>query len=1057
VSDDVFDTAALRAQVLAAWADSATRFREDANAEEELVLGGYRDRLVVELAQNAADAATRSLAPGTPPWAAGGRLRLSLRGNVLAAANTGAPLDAAGVRSLSSLRASAKRDEPIEAVGRFGVGFAAVLAVSDEPSILSRHGGVRWSAAQARALVEQRARAASSGPLAEELIRRDGAVPLLRLPWPAEGTPPAGYDTVVVLPLRDAGAATLVGRLLAEIDDALLLALPYLAEVVVDVEGSVRSWRVAGHDQERAEVVVTHEVDGGAGGAVSTRWRYQRRVGELSAELLADRPVEERARRGYAVMWAAPVDPAGVPTRPATRAVVHAPTPTDEPIDLPALLIASLPLDVTRRHVAPGPARDHLLTVAAEVYTELLARLTPDPAVLALAPSVVGRGEVDALLRHQIAQRVPETPFLPLDEDPAGVRQRPRDAAVLAGADEPLVAMLRSVLPTLLPAAWDRDPGALARAGVRRLRLAEAIDMLGGLARPTSWWRELYETLAAGPAGGDREALAALPVPLAGGGELAGFPAEPESESELTERQEVPRTVRGPRGALLPATQAQAAALVELGLRVIHPDATHPLLERLGATVATPGAVLLDPRTQAVVAASYDEAVDGAGYQPALVEAVLNLVGEAAAAPGEYPFLAELALLDADGEPAAAGELMLPGSPIAAIARPDALGLVHPDLVASWGEEVLEAVGVLRTLALASAEDVLLDPAECATDLDEGDAWCRAALATLPDTDVPPMVASFVGVRDLELVDDSAWDQALALLAQPPLRAAVTTPARVLLADGRHADVPSYTAWWLRHRPVLGGRRPAGLRAAGSDPVLAGLYDEAPGAAGLDPEFLRALGVRTDLSSLLAEPTGPQELLDRLADPDRVVTLGQLHRIYAALAGVPLEAVTPPDRLRALLREVPQVVDATAALVVEAPDLLPIFADRPLVLAAPDRAGDLADLLALPLASELTPAPPVSEGEVRPTPDLVRERFADVPASYVEHDELWVDAAPAGPHVDLPWRYVNGTVHSATLEGLAWGLAWAAGAWHRRFEICALLTEPDRAAELDADRGFERP
>ena len=35
-------------------------------------------------------------------------------------------------------------------------------------------------------------------------------------------------------------------------------------------------------------------------------------------------------------------------------AVVHAPTPTDEPLGLPALLLASFPLSPDRRHVAPG-------------------------------------------------------------------------------------------------------------------------------------------------------------------------------------------------------------------------------------------------------------------------------------------------------------------------------------------------------------------------------------------------------------------------------------------------------------------------------------------------------------------------------------------------------------------------------------------------------------------------------------------------------------------------------------------------------------------------------
>src|SRR5690606_27223851 len=68
---DPFGTVQLRRGVLDAWAASPARFREDANAEEDLALGGYRDRLVVELAQNAADAAARAGVPG--------RLRLTLR------------------------------------------------------------------------------------------------------------------------------------------------------------------------------------------------------------------------------------------------------------------------------------------------------------------------------------------------------------------------------------------------------------------------------------------------------------------------------------------------------------------------------------------------------------------------------------------------------------------------------------------------------------------------------------------------------------------------------------------------------------------------------------------------------------------------------------------------------------------------------------------------------------------------------------------------------------------------------------------------------------------
>ncbi len=217
VVQDPFGTAALRRRVLEAWAASPARFREDANAEDDLVRGGYRDRVVVELAQNAADAAARD---GTP-----GRLLLTLVGDVLTASNTGAPLDAAGVESLSTLRASSKRDD--RSVGRFGVGFSAVLAVSDGPEVASLTGAVRWDAGRARAAV-----AAIDG-LAAEAGRRGGQLPVLRLPWPATAEPAEGFTTTVRLPLRDPAAVELVRRLLAEVDDALLLALPALTEITV--------------------------------------------------------------------------------------------------------------------------------------------------------------------------------------------------------------------------------------------------------------------------------------------------------------------------------------------------------------------------------------------------------------------------------------------------------------------------------------------------------------------------------------------------------------------------------------------------------------------------------------------------------------------------------------------------------------------------------------------------------------------------------------------------------------------------------------------------------
>src|SRR3954453_5286733 len=209
---DPYATGAIRERVLAGWAGGPARVREDANAEEDHARGGYRDRVVIELAQNAADAAARA--------GVAGRVRFTLRDGALPAANTGAPLDAEGVEALSTLRASAKRDETAS-TGRFGVGFAAVVAVSDEPSIVSRREdgsagtGVTWSAARTRHAV------AAVPELAGELERRSGDVPVLRLPFPwpdpDELRPDddlAGFDTLVRLPLRNADAEALVRRLL---------------------------------------------------------------------------------------------------------------------------------------------------------------------------------------------------------------------------------------------------------------------------------------------------------------------------------------------------------------------------------------------------------------------------------------------------------------------------------------------------------------------------------------------------------------------------------------------------------------------------------------------------------------------------------------------------------------------------------------------------------------------------------------------------------------------------------------------------------------------------
>ncbi len=700
MTEDAFGTAALRRAVTEAWLASPTRFREDANTEEDHARGYYRDRVVVELAQNAADAAAHSGVPG--------RLVLRLARDRagawwLTAENSGAPLDADGVTSLASMRASTK---PAPAgrvpdgthqsaapgpgsgpttqrpsvgavpgqVGRFGVGFAAVRSVADEIVVRSRLGGVVFSLERTREALAGLTGASGAARtdadrLATAVRERGTALPVLRLPFPAGSLPtgpspadrpldgvspvsepsrgrdaegvdlangsrgPDGLwvpDTVVSLRLRDDEAVQAVRRQLDELDDALLLALPALDEVVV-VEGAVEARRL-------------HDAD--------ARWTVLRDAGQTPAELLASLPVEQR-HAGWSLLWAVPHEPSGDP------GLLHAPTPTDERLTFPALLIASFPLDPSRRHVLPGPVTETLAARAGEAYVRLVAGLAaqgvagagpsasvpdagsgpllgtgdvpdrghvqgraPSPGhVLGLVPTGLPASEVDARIRDAALDALRGAPLLaPVGEDRAVTAHKddqevpdtarhlvaPRDSQVLAGEvgrDPDVLRVLGRWVPGLVdvPSSWL----AVARSlGVQSRDLADVLDELPAGMGPSSW-REVYAALA--PHRGQPgvlEALGAVTVPLADG-----------------------RTVRGPRGALLltagdedpgargPAGAAGSASFLalarSLGLRLVHPDAAHPLLEHLGATVSSARTLLEEPAVKDHVLHLADEAADG--------------------------------------------------------------------------------------------------------------------------------------------------------------------------------------------------------------------------------------------------------------------------------------------------------------------------------------------------------------------------------------------------------------------------------------------------------------
>jgi hypothetical protein len=1104
---DPFGTSALRDAALAAWRGSATRLREDANLEEDHARGFYRDRVVVELAQNAADAAgaARTGAGGT---VSGGRLdlRLEASGGVwwLIAENTGVPLTADGVASLASLRASTKSgplaspsSSAPPSVGRFGVGFAAVRSVSDDVRVATRTpegvAGVRFSLAATRDLL-----AAADDDLAARAAERGDALPVLRLPFPVtaeavEALPSPWATTVVALALRDDDAVHAVRDQLAALDEVLLLALPSLDVVRVEVGG------------------VARELDRAVFGA-DRGWHVVTAHGSVSGAALAERPAEERGDARWSVTWAVPYPPMD-DTREddRTRGVVHAPTPTSDPLALAGVLVATFPLDATRRHVVEGLFAREVADAAGRLFADVVTDLVRERGAdaLALVPVGVPVGWVDAAVRDAALEALRDAPLLD------GVA--PSAAVAIAGpvgADAQVVEALRPAvhgLVTVPPAAR----AVARRLGVQVRPLADVVDDLApGL--PPGGWRRVFAALA--PHADDRdvrEALATLPVPVAG-------PVAGTSAAGL-----VPDVVRGPRGVVAPgepddahdgapgAADEALDALRSWGVRVVHPDAAHPLLQRLGAlTVDDPGVLDLPASRDAIAAAGEpdDERHDHPEAGPAdeAAEAVLAVVqGVVRAHPqAVLPSALEAVLLPAvdreTGDPVTpqpGADLALPGSWAAEMLD---LDLVDPDVADAWDPATFGALGVHVGLRVVTVHDVVLpgpdddsplsdevldrvgdDALDYLDDLAEqlGVGALVAELDLVAPLDAVPgrEPAHFVDHAQDQPPDGAGSDPVVVarvlehLLADAGLRAALLGRVRPQASGagaGRRADGPSYLAWWLRRRLGSPLVAPSDGSASGSV-LLAAIPDEVARAvrAASDPAPVwRALGVVSDLGELAALDD------DVLADAfDRLPSAGTLVPLPDAAAWWRLVRVAAsrgfvwdpsPERVVALVAgtSVPghraedgvgvhaEVRAADDVRVASGPQAAVL---GPVVPAARAEVDDVAEALDLDVAVDDVPpdveSSPGRQVDVPPVATvLLRALGHDAPTSYLEHDRLVV----AGTEVEW-WVEEPSLVHASTRHGLSRGLAWAAGDPGLRHLLGEVLAGPDRADELLAESAWD--
>ncbi len=116
---------------------------EHANHEESIRTGGYANRTLLELVQNAADA----MAGGGD---SSGRVEIVLdpERSTLYCANAGRPFSKSGLTAIEHAHLSAKRGDEI---GRFGLGFKSVLAVTRAPQVFSRSVSFEFNSPRASA------------------------------------------------------------------------------------------------------------------------------------------------------------------------------------------------------------------------------------------------------------------------------------------------------------------------------------------------------------------------------------------------------------------------------------------------------------------------------------------------------------------------------------------------------------------------------------------------------------------------------------------------------------------------------------------------------------------------------------------------------------------------------------------------------------------------------------------------------------------------------------------------------------------------------------------
>ncbi len=337
---------------------------------EREVTRGYHGREILELLQNAGDAARQAGVEG--------RVRIVVTPHGMVMGNTGRPFDKDGVQSLQMANFSPKRQSETAVIGDKGLGFRSILNWTQSPLISSGALGLAFVKGYAAAILEELEQ--GSGELAT-LVRAERAlgdeliVPRLVFPqwvedwaghtWPddeavrsvaaaCDSLRKEGFDTAIGMPFRAALAFEEVVQQTEELGSEFLLLVNSITQLEIRVDGrDAKVWRCE-RSGDRANLLEN--------GRELSVWTLSRHEGEVPDELLDD---ADRRKRRFEILLAVPDDTEVSPSN------LFCYFPTEATVPLPMLVHATVELDETRKHVNDTQANRHVLAMAAERVADL--------------------------------------------------------------------------------------------------------------------------------------------------------------------------------------------------------------------------------------------------------------------------------------------------------------------------------------------------------------------------------------------------------------------------------------------------------------------------------------------------------------------------------------------------------------------------------------------------------------------------------------------------------------------------------------------------------------